>query len=104
MSAAMPKFLRQAHEEWRANPRLRWGALLAGAIAVVYLCLLLVDWRRDLHEQYQQRTLQLYKMAALSGQSAAATTMAHLDSISRSRRVATAGGMSTRSATTVAMR
>lgn len=70
MSAAMPKFLRQAHEEWRANPRLRWGALVAGAIAVVYLCLLLVDWRRDLHEQYQQRTLQLYKMAALSGQEA----------------------------------
>ena len=43
-------------------------------------------------------------MAALSGQSAAATTMAHLDSISRSRRVPTAGGTSTRSATTVAMR
>ena len=57
MSAAVPKFLRQAHEEWRANPRLRWGALVAGAIAVVYLCLLLVDWRRD-------------KMAALSGQEA----------------------------------
>ncbi len=42
-------------------------------------------------------------MAALSGQSAAATTMAHLDSISRSRRVPTAGGTSTRSVTTAAM-
>ena len=41
-------------------------------------------------------------MAALSGQSAAATTMAHLDSISRSRRVPIAGGTSTRSATTTA--
>lgn len=41
-------------------------------------------------------------MAALSGQLAAATTMAHLDSISRSRRVATSGGTSTRSATTAA--
>ena len=29
MSEAVPKFLRQAHEEWRANPRLRWGALVA---------------------------------------------------------------------------
>lgn len=41
-------------------------------------------------------------MAALSGQRAAATLMAHLDSISRSRRVPTAGGTSTRSATTAA--
>jgi 1-hydroxycarotenoid 3,4-desaturase len=41
-------------------------------------------------------------MAALSGQLAAATLMAHLDSTSRSSRVATCGGMSTRSATTAA--
>jgi 1-hydroxycarotenoid 3,4-desaturase len=41
-------------------------------------------------------------MAALSGQRAAATVMAHLDSISRSRAVAIGGGTSTRSATTVA--
>jgi 1-hydroxycarotenoid 3,4-desaturase len=41
-------------------------------------------------------------MAALSGQRAAETLMAHLDSISRSRRVATSGGMSTPSATTAA--
>ena len=39
-------------------------------------------------------------MAALSGQLAAATLMAHLDSTSRSRRVHISGGMSTRSATT----
>lgn len=39
-------------------------------------------------------------MAALSGQWAAATLMAHLDSTSRSRRVATSGGTSTPSATT----
>lgn len=41
-------------------------------------------------------------MAALSGQRAAATVMAHLGSTSRSRRAATSGGTSTRSATTVA--
>jgi 1-hydroxycarotenoid 3,4-desaturase len=41
-------------------------------------------------------------MAALSGQRAAETLLAHLDSTSRSRRVATSGGMSTRSATTAA--
>lgn len=39
-------------------------------------------------------------MAAMSGLLAAATVMAHLDSTSRSRRVAISGGMSTRSATT----
>ena len=39
-------------------------------------------------------------MAALSGQLAAATLMAHLDSTSRSRRVHISGGMSTRSAMT----
>ena len=41
-------------------------------------------------------------MAALSGQRAAVTLMAHLDSTSRSRRAAISGGTSTRSATTVA--
>lgn len=39
-------------------------------------------------------------MAAMSGQLAAATLMAHLDSTSRSGRVAISGGMSTHSATT----
>ena len=39
-------------------------------------------------------------MAAMSGQLAAATLMAHLDSTSRSRRVRISGGMSMRSATT----
>ena len=39
-------------------------------------------------------------MAAMSGQLAAATLMAHLDSTSRSRRVVISGGTSTRSATT----
>jgi 1-hydroxycarotenoid 3,4-desaturase len=42
-------------------------------------------------------------MAALSGQLAAATLMAHLDSTSRSRRVHISGGMSTRSAMTGSM-
>lgn len=42
-------------------------------------------------------------MAALSGQLAAAATMAHLASTSRSQRVAISGGTSTRSATTAAM-
>jgi 1-hydroxycarotenoid 3,4-desaturase len=41
-------------------------------------------------------------MAAMSGRLAAATLLAHLDSTSRSRRVPTCGGTSTRSATTAA--
>lgn len=60
--------IRQVREEWRSNPRLRWGVAVVGVIAALYLLLVLVDWRRDLHQQYQQRTLQLYKMAALAGQ------------------------------------
>ncbi len=68
MSAILPVRTRKIREEWSSNPRLRWGAAIALAIGFFYLCLVLVDWRRDLHEQYQQRTLQLYKMTALAGQ------------------------------------
>ena len=60
--------VRQMREEWRTNPRLRWGVAVVAVIAALYLLLVLVDWRRDLHAQYQQRTLQLYKMAALADQ------------------------------------
>ena len=68
MSATRSVHFRQAREEWRSNPRLRWGVATVAAIALVYLLLVLIDWRRDLHDEYQQRTLQLYKMAALAGQ------------------------------------
>lgn len=68
MSAILPASTRKIREEWSSNPRLRWGAVIALAIGFLYLCLVLVDWRRDLHDQYQQRTLQLYKMTALAGQ------------------------------------
>lgn len=68
MAGTWPEQLRGAREEWRNNPRLRWAAALAVGIGFLYLCLLLSDWRRDLHAQYQQRTLQLYKMASLAGQ------------------------------------
>ncbi|HSD17992.1 MAG TPA: GspMb/PilO family protein [Thermomonas sp.] len=64
----MPPGIRKIREEWNSNPRLRWGALIAIVIGFLYLCLVLVEWRRDLHDQYQQRTLQLYKMTALAGQ------------------------------------
>ena len=68
MSASLPASSRKIREEWNSNPRLRWGAGIALAIGFLYLCMVLVDWRRDLHDQYQQRTLQLYKMTALAGQ------------------------------------
>ena len=68
MSAILPARTRKIREEWNGNPRLRWGAGIAIAIGFLYLCLVLADWRRDLHDQYQQRTLQLYKMTALAGQ------------------------------------
>ena len=68
MSATLPVRMQKLREEWQSNPRLRWGVVIALAIAFVYLCVALVEWRRDLHEEYQQRTLQLYKMSALAGQ------------------------------------
>lgn len=68
MSTTGSARFRQAREEWRSNPRLRWGVAVVAWIALVYLLLVLLDWRRELHDEYQQRTLQLYKMAALAGQ------------------------------------
>lgn len=68
MSARIPSQLRAMREEWKGNPRLRWGTIAAAAIAFIYLCLVLVDWRRDLHAHYQERSLHLYKMTALAGQ------------------------------------
>ena len=68
MSARIPSQLRAMREEWKGNPRLRWGTVAAAAIAFIYLCLVLVDWRRDLHAHYQERSLHLYKMTALAGQ------------------------------------
>lgn len=59
---------KQLRDEWRSNQRLRWGVSVIAAIVFVYLLMALVDWRRELHGQYQQRTLQLYKMASLAGQ------------------------------------
>lgn len=60
--------LRGMRQEWQGNPRLRLGVLVVVAISVLYGCLVLNDWRHALHAQYQQRTLQLYKMSALAGQ------------------------------------
>lgn len=57
----------QMRTEWSGNPRLRVGAAVILAILVVYVLMVLADWRATLHEEYQQRTLQLYKMQALAG-------------------------------------
>ena len=66
MSAGMASVrLRGMREEWRSNPRLRIGVMAAVAVGFLYLCLVLMDWRSYLHAQYQQRTLQLYKICLL---------------------------------------
>ena len=59
--------LAQMRTEWSGNPRLRAGAVLILVILVVYILMVLADWRAALHEEYQQRTLQLYKVQALAG-------------------------------------
>ena len=57
----------QMRTEWSGNPRLRLGAAVIVVIIVVYSLMVLADWRTALHAQYQQRTLQLYKVQALAG-------------------------------------
>lgn len=57
----------QMRTEWSGNPRLRVGTAAILVILVVYVLMVLADWRAALHEQYQQRTLQLYKVQALAG-------------------------------------
>lgn len=66
MSAPVRPAWRNVRDEWRANPRLRWGAAVVALILFVYACLVLVDWRRQLHDEYQARTTHLYKMTALA--------------------------------------
>ena len=57
----------QMRTEWSNNPRLRYGAGAIIVILVIYLLMVLADWRTALHAEYQQRTLQLYKVQALAG-------------------------------------
>jgi len=54
--------------EWGSNRRLRLATLLAAAILALYALMALVDWRRGLHDEYQQESMRLYKTAALAGQ------------------------------------
>lgn len=68
MSAAWGSRRRQVLEEWQRNPRLRWGILAILAIVFLYLCILLVERRQDLQQEYHQRSMQLYKVGALTGQ------------------------------------
>jgi hypothetical protein len=67
MRGPLAERIAQMRSEWTGNPRLRLGASAILVILVVYVLMVLADWRISLHEQYQQRTLQLYKVQALAG-------------------------------------
>lgn len=67
MAGPFAERMAQMRTEWSGNPRLRMGAGLIVVILVLYLLMVLADWRTALHAQYQQRTLQLYKVQALAG-------------------------------------
>lgn len=60
--------LQRLRSEWAANPRLRIGVTAALGILAVYVALVLLDWRRSLHQEYEQESMRLYKTAALEGQ------------------------------------
>lgn len=67
MAGSVAGRMAQARTEWSGNPRLRVGTAAILVILVVYVLMVLADWRAALHEEYQQRTLQLYKVQALAG-------------------------------------
>lgn len=67
MGGPFAQRMAQVRTEWAGNPRLRFGAGAILVILVVYLLMVLTDWRSALHDEYQQRTLQLYKVQALAG-------------------------------------
>lgn len=60
--------LQRLTSEWGTNRRLRLATVLAVGILAFYLLLTLIDWRRGLHDVYQQESIRLYKTAALAGQ------------------------------------
>ncbi len=67
MRGPLAERVAQMRTEWSGNPRLRIGVGLVAVILVIYLLMVLADLRTELHAQYQQRTLQLYKVQALAG-------------------------------------
>jgi hypothetical protein len=68
MAATLEGPLGRWRSEWRANRRLRIGAVVIGAILALYTGLALNDWRRALAHEYEERSLHLYKVVALAGQ------------------------------------
>ena len=62
-----PQLIR-LRSEWKANARLRLGVAVALGILALYAAMVLLDWRKSLHEEYAQESLRLYKTAALEGQ------------------------------------
>lgn len=70
MSAQWQAALADVRRQWADNPRLRLGVAVIALIVVVYLFLVLQDWRTALATEYASRTEHLYKMRALAGQDA----------------------------------
>jgi len=68
MSAVLQSALADARRQWAANRRLRIGIVAIAAIVVLWLFLVLGDWRESLAAEYAARTEHLYKMQALAGQ------------------------------------
>jgi hypothetical protein len=66
--SALQSALADARRQWAANRRLRIGVVAIAAIVVLYLFLVLQDWRAALATEYAARTEHLYKMRALAGQ------------------------------------
>lgn len=68
MRGTFGESLKRWRAEWSTNRRLRIGTIVIAGILALYAALVLNDWRRALAEDYRERSLQLYKVAALAGQ------------------------------------
>ena len=70
MSAGAARTLAGIRQEWAGNRRLRIGVLAVAGILLLYLVLVVQDWRGALEAEYAARTAHLYKMKSLAGQEA----------------------------------
>lgn len=68
MKLTMPAALAPLAAQWNANPRLRIGGALIGAILVLYLVLVGLDWRAARAAHLAERRTYLARIEALSGQ------------------------------------
>lgn len=68
MSAVLHSLQAELRTQLVGNARLRWGLLAIAGIILLWLWLVLADWRAALADEYVQSAHQLERIRALAGQ------------------------------------